>query len=600
MPHSLQLRSLKLRLLLPYAMLIVLLTVVIGVITYWAGARAVTNLSDQMLQEMAARMRQSIQHHVDGSAAVLEGAFPTGMAASPDMHSDWQGIRSRLWAATTLHPRTNDYVYYGNVAGQGVGLKRLKDGTAELRVRPQDAEHRRYYHLKHIDGEPEYVRTETNMFDPRERPWFQLASRTDRHTWTSVYIDFSLKDLVLTRARRVLNAQGQFEGVVATDVSLSALNDVIDEMGNSVQGLAFVIEADGQLVAISGSRNVRFADGGRIERITAHTGGNALVNSIYLQIRHHFHTELPQGGASATDFSSGVHSLHLQDLEGQPIHVAFVRVTDEAGLDWMAAVAVPRATILADVSRLVEWVLIAGALCLALALLVGMRFFGRIADDVRYLSDAVKRVGQGDIGTEFETTRNDEVGELARNFSHMRHELFTDRLTGVANRSALNHVLTSLTSPPPMAPSSTPFALLFVDLNLFKPLNDRWGHDNGDRALQEVAQRLRSHVRADDHIARLGGDEFVVVLRGINTLAAAQAMRTKLCALISAPLTTLQGIPAGVSVHLGASIGIALYPYDAQDVQSLLKHADQQMYADKARQHRPVHPADLAPEDDLR
>jgi diguanylate cyclase len=576
MPASLQLRSLKLRLLLPYAALIVLLTAVIGGMTYLAGVRTVSNLSDHMLTEMAARMRQSIEHHVSGSAAVLEAAFPQGMSAPPDIHDDWLALRNRLWAATTLHPRTNNYVYYGNVSGQGVGLQRRADGTAELRIRSHSDQHRRYYRLDKIDGQQQFERTERAMFDPRNRPWFQLASRVDHHTWTSVYIDFGIKDLVLTRARRVLNTQGVFEGVVATDVSLRALNDVVDEMGRSIKGLAFVVEPDGELVAISGMRNVRFADAGRIERLTAHTGGQALVSSIYTQTRHHFHT-VP---STSTEFLSNVHSLHLRDDQGQPLHVAFVRVTDHAGLDWMAVVAVPRATLLADVSRLVEWVLIAGALCLLLALAIGMRLFGRIADDVRGLSNAVKRVGQGDITSSFDTQRNDEVGELARNFSHMRQELFTDRLTGVANRSALQHVLSSLIG----QGQAAPFALLFIDLNLFKPLNDRWGHDNGDLALTEVAHRLRSHVRAGDHVARLGGDEFVVVLQGVEQLHSAQMASVKLVEVISAPLTTLQGIPPDVVVHLGASIGIALFPHDAQDAQALLKHADQQMYADKATQ----------------
>lgn len=581
MPAFLQLRSLKLRLLLPYAALIVLLTCVIGGLTYWAGARTVTNLSDRMLAEMAARMRQSIQYHVSGSAAVLEAAFPSGMAAPPDIHTDWRALRSRLWASTTLHPRTNSYVYYGNVAGQGVGLKRLADGTAELRVRTQDAQHRQFFSLADIDAEQHYLRTERAMFDPRNRPWFQQASLVDHHTWTSVYIDFALKDLVLTRARRVLNAQKQFEGVVATDVSLSALNDVIEEMGSSVKGLAFVVEPDGELVAVSGMRNVRFADASRIERVTAHTSGNALVHSIYLQIRDQFNA--PPPSAEQAHSLQPVRNLQVKGLQGEPIHVASVRVTDHAGLDWIAVVAVPSSILLADVSRLVEWVLAAGALSLLIALVIGMRLFGRIADDVRGLSNAVRRMGKGDITSSFETQRNDEVGELARNFTQMRQELFTDRLTGVANRSALQHILQRLMAPQGSNTPAEPFALLFMDLNLFKPLNDRWGHDNGDLALTEVARRLRDAVRAEDHVARLGGDEFVLVLRGIATLEAAHKVCAKLADTINAPLTTLQGLPAGTTVHLGCSIGVALYPQDAQDVQALVRHADQQMYAQKAQ-----------------
>lgn len=581
MSICMQLRSLKLRLLLPYATLILLLTCAIGSLTYWAGARTVTGLSDQLLKEMASRMHQSIEHHVSGSAAVLEAAFPTGMAAGADIRHDWKALRSRLWAATTLAPCTNDYVYYGNIAGQGVGLKRHPDGTAELRVRTDANQHRRYYRLDRIDGPAHYLRTEAAMFDPRQRPWFQLASRVDQHMWTSVYIDFGIKDLVLTRARRVLNAQGQFEGVVATDVSLRALNDVVNDLGRSIHGLAFVVEPDGELVAVSGMDNVRFADDGRIERLTATTSGNPLVHSIYLQVRSHFNAAIARSGPD-TESVSEVHNLQLQDQDGEPLHVAFVRVTDHAGLDWIAAVAVPRTTILADVSRLVELVMVAGALSLLLALLVGMRLFGRVADDVRSLSNAVQRVGRGEISSSFETTRQDEVGELARNFSHMRHELFTDRVTGISNRSALQHVLNNMVSKLAHG-APQPFAVLFIDLNLFKQLNDRWGHDNGDLALAEVAQRLRHQIRTDDHVARLGGDEFVMVLRGIGHRETAQAISAKMVDIISAPLTTLQGIPAGETVQLGASIGIALFPHDAHDVHSLLQHADQRMYAKKAK-----------------
>ena len=163
MPVSLSLRSLKLRLFLPYVVLIVALTAVIGGMTYMAGARAVTELSNQMLQEMAARLRQSIQHHVSGSAATLEAVFPSGMPADPDIRSDWSSLRNRLWAATTLHPHTNDYVYYANISGQGAGLKRLPDGSAELRIKTLSQEHRRYYHLDSIDGQAYLLHTERHV-----------------------------------------------------------------------------------------------------------------------------------------------------------------------------------------------------------------------------------------------------------------------------------------------------------------------------------------------------------------------------------------------------------------------------------------------------
>lgn len=586
----LQLHSLKLRLLLPYAILIVLLTAIIVTVTYVAGVRIITSLSDRMLQEMAARIQQSIRFHVHGSAAVLEATFPVGMTAEPDIRRQLLPLRSRLWAATTLHPYTNDYVYYGNLAGQNIAIKRLPDGTAELRLRTHDGEYRKYYALDSINGEPRYLFTEKTMFEPRQRPWFKLAANVDDHTWTSVYIDFSIKDLVMTRARRVLDVQGEFQGVVATDVSLKALNRVVDELGRSVQGRAFIIEPGGEIVAASGMDNVFHAADGRLDRMTIGNAQDPLIRTIYEQIQPHFQ-QRAKSVTTQTIHRVGHHiaqSLHLTDMNGKPLHAAFVRVHDDAGLDWMAVVAVPRATLLADMNSLLFQVAAAGGICLVLALLIGVRLFGRVADDIIALSQAVQRVGQGDIAAPITTDRTDEVGDLARNVGQMRQELFTDRLTGAANRSALQHILNTMTAKSGtdlagqavMAPA---FALLFIDLNLFKPLNDRWGHDNGDRALAEVVQRLRTHTRGGDHVARLGGDEFVVVLNGVDSLAAAQVISDKLKQHISAPLTTLQGVPDGEIVHLGACIGIALYPHDAKDAQQLLKHADQQMYAQKAK-----------------
>lgn len=574
-------KTLKLSLLLPYIGLIVLLTATIGGITYWAGARTVSSLTERMLQEMVNRIGQSVEHHVSGSSAVLEAAFPVGMAAPERIEDGWQELRNRLWAATTLHPGTNDYVYYGNLRGQGVGLKRLPDHAAEMRLKTDSKEHRRYYRLEHIDSAGQYMRTEKGLFDPRTRPWFQQAQAAHSHTWTSVYIDFNDRDLLVTRARRVQDSHGNFQGVVATDVSLLALNRFVNDLGNSVQGRAFIIEPSGDLVAASGMANVHEKENGEMTRISVHSVNDPLIEGVYKEIRHLFNVPA-RDDESAQDGKT----MHLQDSQGNNLLVAYRRVLDNAGMNWVAVVAVPRTTMLADVSNLVEMVTAAGLFALACALVIGMRVFGKVADEVHQLSHAVRSVGQGAIDTPIESRRTDELGDLARTFQDMRQELFTDKLTGAANRSALQHILTALTTHD--SAQQQPFAVLFLDLNLFKQLNDRWGHDNGDRALAEVAQRLRQQVRAADYVARLGGDEFVVVLRGISSHDIASTLADKLVATISAPLTTLEGIPSGEIVHLGASVGIALYPTDGKDVQSLLREADQQMYQDKARRRAPA------------
>jgi diguanylate cyclase len=122
----------------------------------------------------------------------------------------------------------------------------------------------------------------------------------------------------------------------------------------------------------------------------------------------------------------------------------------------------------------------------------------------------------------------------------------------------------------------TRFALLFVDLDNFKQLNDLYGHAFGDEVLKLVAARLVSAVREVDTVSRHGGDEFVVLLAALHQPGDAQAVAEKLIAAIGAPADL-----AGHVVRITASVGIALYPDDGEDVETLIARADAAMYRSK-------------------
>jgi len=119
-------------------------------------------------------------------------------------------------------------------------------------------------------------------------------------------------------------------------------------------------------------------------------------------------------------------------------------------------------------------------------------------------------------------------------------------------------------------------AVLFLDLDGFKQVNDTLGHDAGDRLLQGVAGRLKATTRASDTVARLGGDEFTFVLNDIGSEVSASMVARKIIDVLSQPFD-LQGQPCQV----GASIGIALFPDDSKDTEQLIKQADEAMYLAK-------------------
>ncbi|TBV06562.1 sensor domain-containing protein [Stutzerimonas kirkiae] len=166
--------------------------------------------------------------------------------------------------------------------------------------------------------------------------------------------------------------------------------------------------------------------------------------------------------------------------------------------------------------------------------------------------------------------------ERAQAQTHIRQLAFYDPLTGLPNRAQLNlHANTLLAS---ARNTAKPLAVLFIDLDHFKQVNDSLGHAAGDDLLCAIARRLRDSLREDDTLARLSGDEFIAILGQTSSRQAADTAE-RLLQAISQPLAIV-----GQSLSPSASIGISLYPGDGEDLPSLLRHADQAMYqAKKAR-----------------
>jgi diguanylate cyclase len=175
-----------------------------------------------------------------------------------------------------------------------------------------------------------------------------------------------------------------------------------------------------------------------------------------------------------------------------------------------------------------------------------------------------------------QATLRHEIARLVRHEAWLKSQAFTDNLTGLANRLLLadRFQLTLERS----KRSRAEFALLMVDLNGFKAINDTYGHSAGDEVLRTVAQRLVATVRGSDTVARLGGDEFVLLIESFEDADELVHLGRKLIAAISADIALAnQG-----AVNVGASVGFALFPRNGTDLDSLLDTADRGMYDCKA------------------
>lgn len=187
-----------------------------------------------------------------------------------------------------------------------------------------------------------------------------------------------------------------------------------------------------------------------------------------------------------------------------------------------------------------------------------------------------------------------EITERKQKEAHALTMAERDLLTNTYNRRGVDHRLQWMFSQYKVAvrdwqvshnqfalPEPSPFAVMLIDLDRFKQVNDTYGHDAGDEVLCQVVRRLELLVRQGDVIGRLGGDEFVLLLPDMRSMQAAEQLRTLLVAGICEPME----LSSGITVAIGASIGIAIASVDDDSSAVVLQRADQAMYGIKHLHH---------------
>ena len=212
----------------------------------------------------------------------------------------------------------------------------------------------------------------------------------------------------------------------------------------------------------------------------------------------------------------------------------------------------------------------------------------RLTTPLRSLLAATQRLSRGEYDVPLEhTDRTDEIGNLARSFDHMRVDIgaqqteirrlaYWDRLTGLPNRERFRDAVVQAIAG--SAVPAQPLAVLTLDLDRFKHVNDVLGYAFGDRLLQAVAERLRLQVRSpDDMVARLGGNEFAILLQRADA-AAAHEIAQRINQSFVEPLAF-----EDQTVDLSAGIGFACWPGDAGDADTLLSRSEIAMYAAKRK-----------------
>ncbi|MCW2310543.1 GGDEF domain-containing protein [Rhodoferax antarcticus] len=503
------------------------------------------------IRQDASRDLQLLAHY-PASLALLQGP-PAGQAAQAEQ------LATLFELLMSANPA---YFQMRLISASSYGLERVRvdrDGDTLLRVQGDDLQEKRHY---------PYV-SDTLKLPAGSTYLSRIVINRERGAHAG------LGQPTVQMASPVTNAQGRALGVIVVNLDLKgAFTRLAADLPAEFQ--LFLANQQGDfLIHPDSSKTFGFDAGRRVLMQDEFPATRALVDDQVSQV--------------VLEANTGAHA-------SMPMVAAFlsrkVKIANGEG-KIILGLAQPRSSVLNRSHALGMTILqIAGGLALtgfALALLLA-RWVTR---PLNIMSTAVARFTPEQPIAGLPVHRQDELGQLARSFDHMQLQIrqqFTelqanrvelehlarhDVLTGLPNRRLFMERLENALQRAKRTQSA--LAVMFIDMDHFKKINDNWGHDAGDAALQWVAQQLQANTRKTDTVARLGGDEFVVLLESPVQREQIDSVAQKLLDAMREPW-----FYDGHLCSIGLSMGISVYPENGDTADALLSSADSAMYSIKS------------------
>jgi two-component system sensor histidine kinase ChiS len=407
--------AISIRYALP-ALLVTLIVVTVG-LTGWlafrSGREAVYGLATRLSREIAARIGEHARDFLDMPHTILR--LNAASARSGDLDLDNLDNLARTFADQVQLSPSVPFLYFGSEEGEFVGVQREEDGGLVLWLLNDSTGGDLV--IRHLGKGGEHGEVIDRVdFDPRERPWYQVALEAGGPTWSPIYPDIARPILIITPAQPVYDAQGDVRGVLAAEFSLAQISQFLGSLKMSASGRAFVIERSGEIVASSTEEPAFTVTEEGPERLVATQSSDPIVRDVSRRLFDQF------------DGFEGIgHNAQLSlRLDGARHFVHVAPLQDDWGLDWLVVVVMPEVDFMGPIYASVRSTLGLALLIVTVAVLLGALTARSIIRPILTLTDAAAAVEE----ERFEPDalqgilpRNDELGRLARVFDRMAREV---------------------------------------------------------------------------------------------------------------------------------------------------------------------------------
>ncbi|MBD0336819.1 MAG: HAMP domain-containing protein, partial [Cyanobacteria bacterium Co-bin13] len=428
--------SLQSILIVPFVLQLAGAVGLIGYLSYRNGQETVRDLSSQLRYEITARINQQLNSYVDiphainrvNASALLSGNIDVEAASGYD----------QLWEQAKIFPNTN-LIYCGSQRdGSLIGVGRNeRDRTLQLVLYNRSTGHVGHFYGLNSTGDRTRLQSiNPKPYDARSRPWYKAAVARQADTWSAIYLDFDTELPTITASTPVRDRSGSLIGVCATDFILPAeMSTFLGGLKVGQSGKTFLMERSGNLVATSTREPLIKSTGGQVQYRLASESSDPLIRGTAVFLQQQFQT-----------FEAIRQTQQLEfELNGQRQLVQVLPFNDGRGINWLIVVAVPKADFMGSINTNTRQTFGLYLLSLLGAISVGILTARWVIRPLLRLNAAAKDLTEGRWNLPPEATRNDEVGELARSFNQMAHQLQESILVLEARNADLQKTKDQLT-----------------------------------------------------------------------------------------------------------------------------------------------------------
>ncbi|WP_428850695.1 EAL domain-containing protein [Nostoc sp. CmiVER01] len=565
------------------------------------GQKAVNDVATQLQNEVTARIHQHLTAYIEIPQLVTQMNANSVHIGELSLKNT-KSLEHHLWHQMQLFKPLKP-IAFASTQGDIHSVDRLNDGSLVIRRKDQSTGNNYYTYTTDNQGNIVKLLQVKRTFDPRTRPWYTNAVKAGKTTCTEIYSYFSSSGLAFSATKPLYDQTGGLLGVTNATLSLSQLSEFLHSLKIGRSGKTFIIEHSGDLVATSTPEQpfILNNEGGKktSKRLRAIASSDRITHLTTQYLQSKFGTFRNISSSQQLEF----------EIDQKRQFVQLMPFTADCGLNWVIIVVVPEADFMEHIEANTQTTILLCLGALILAIAIGVITSHWITQPILCLSFASKEIASGKLDQTVTVEGINELRVLAQAHNQMatqlrdsfagllevnrqleaeinerkqveeqlRYNAFHDALTGLPNRAffmeRLKHTLQRA-----KRQKNYLFAVLFLDLDRFKVINDSLGHLKGDQFLIAIANRLEVCIRSTDIAARLGGDEFTILLDELQNVSEAIKVVERIQQELTLPLEL-----DGQEVFTTASIGIALSStLDYDQPENLLRDADTAMYRAKA------------------